>query len=156
MIKRAGIGLHAKPRHHRPRALVAHRRERHDFIQPDLFEPNAQCRFSGFAGIATPPKRLRQTPAHFDPRRERQHRRHGLDTDKADERRHTGRFNGPKPPAMLVNARRQPSGQRIAFLCRQRQQELGHARIRVHCRERLAVIRAPLPQHQSRCFYFQR
>src|SRR4051794_26629554 len=91
---------HAQALHHRDRAAILGRGERHDLVQACLVEPEIDRRTSSLGRLAVAPVRKRKPPPDLDTGREAGFERGPLQTDEADERRYSWNLYCPQAHAL--------------------------------------------------------
>ncbi len=78
-------GLHAQALHQAPRALVRHRREGDDLLEPEVPECEIEARLRGFPSETLSPMCGPELPADLDARRERGLEGHRTQADEAEQ-----------------------------------------------------------------------
>ncbi len=142
------IARHADPLHHRPRALVRRRRERHQLVELEVGEREGRGGARRLAGVAVAPGAAGEPPAELHRGREV-----GIEADRlqarvADEL--AAGLERPQAPAALVEARLDLVDERVALLARHRRREMPHhLGIGVQRSERRPVGLLPAPHQKS-------
>jgi hypothetical protein len=86
---------HAQPLHDPHRRFIPESRQRNDLRQANARKPIFDRCSSRLSGVSSTPILAVETPGDFNRRRERGLELYSRQSDRADKRRDTGRFDGP-------------------------------------------------------------
>ena len=143
----AWIVRHSEPLHHRLRAQVADRGERHQLVERQHPECKRRGATGGFGGIAASPRRVSEAPTDLDRRREVRLEARPSQSGESEELARAPLLECPKPPTVSFESRLDPIDQLVALRSRERRREvLHHGRIGIERRERRSIAR---PQRRS-------
>jgi len=144
-----GIVVHADPAHDRTRAVVGDDGQRDDLLELERFERKLRDGARGLAGEALSPHRPRQPPPDLDRRHERRLEPGPRESGEPDEGTGRPHVQSPQPPPRILHVRLDAIGQRVALAPgEQRRKVLHDLGVGVEDRERRAVLRSPVPQHE--------
>ena len=95
-----GIAMHLDLLHHPPRLEVGRHGERHDLVEPELLEAEAQRGARGLRRVAAAPVLASQPPTDLDAGREVRLEARDRKPDEAEEVGGAGRLDRPQSEAM--------------------------------------------------------
>jgi len=140
------IASHSKTFHDTSRSDVLRNGHGNDFAEASLIEGKGDARARGLCRIAPSPVLCRETPSHFDARREMCLEWWNSKTHEPYKRDLAEHFDGPQSETMPVEMRLDALDDRIALRAGQDAWEvLHHADVRIEFRERTSICTHPAP-----------